>query len=73
VATGAPLRRQPTQNIAAYELYLRGSDRTLMRSDSAAREGLEYFRAGHRAGFDVPRSLGGTGADVQQGRRGRAM
>lgn len=40
----APLRRHPTQNIAAYELYLRGSDRTLLRSDSAAWEGLEYFR-----------------------------
>ena len=42
-STAAP-RRQPTQNIAAYELYLRGSDRTLLRSDSAARQGVEYFR-----------------------------
>ena len=41
---GTRPRRQPTQSIAAYELYLRGNDRTLLRSDSAAREGLEYFR-----------------------------
>ena len=39
-----PLRRLPTQSVEAYELYLRGSDRTLMRSDSAAHVGLEYFR-----------------------------
>jgi DNA-binding SARP family transcriptional activator/TolB-like protein len=39
-----PLRRQPTQNVAAYELYLRGSDRTLVRSDSGARAALDYFR-----------------------------
>lgn len=37
-------RRQPTQNIAAYELYLRGNDPALLRSDSAARKGLELFR-----------------------------
>lgn len=43
-AMGAPVRRQPTQSLAAYEFYLRGSDRTLLRSDSAAREGVEYFR-----------------------------
>ncbi|MDQ4045313.1 MAG: hypothetical protein M3173_07685, partial [Chloroflexota bacterium] len=43
-ANGEPLRRPHTQNIAAYELYLRGTDRTLLRSDSAAREGLEYLR-----------------------------
>lgn len=42
-STAAP-RRQPTQNVAAYELYLRGSDRTLLRSDSAAQRGVEYFR-----------------------------
>jgi tetratricopeptide (TPR) repeat protein len=39
-----PLHRQHTQNVAAYELYLRGSDPALLRSDSAAREGLGYFR-----------------------------
>ena len=38
------LRRKPTQNIAAYELYLRGNDRTLLRSDSTARLALEYFQ-----------------------------
>jgi DNA-binding SARP family transcriptional activator/TolB-like protein len=43
-ANGTLLRRPHTQNVAAYELYLRGTDRTLLRSDSAAREGLEYLR-----------------------------
>jgi DNA-binding SARP family transcriptional activator len=33
-----------TRSIAAYELYLRGSDPAVLRSDSAARQGLEYFR-----------------------------
>jgi TolB-like protein/tetratricopeptide (TPR) repeat protein len=36
--------RPPTRNIAAYELYLRGNDPALTRSDSGARLGLEYFR-----------------------------
>jgi DNA-binding SARP family transcriptional activator len=35
---------QRTRSIPAYELYLRGSDPALFRSDSAARRGLEYFR-----------------------------
>ena len=39
-----PPRRPQTGNIAAYELYLRGADRTLLRSDSAAREGVKYLR-----------------------------
>ena len=43
-AEGAPPRRQQTENVAAYELYVRGSDRTLLRSDSAAREGVKYLR-----------------------------
>jgi serine/threonine-protein kinase len=43
-ARGPAPRRQHTENVAAYELYLRGSDRTLLRSDSAAREGVEYLR-----------------------------
>jgi serine/threonine-protein kinase len=38
------LRRPPTENIAAYELYLRGNDPVLLRSDSGARLGLEYFK-----------------------------
>jgi TolB-like protein/DNA-binding SARP family transcriptional activator len=43
-AEGASRRRQRTTNVAAYELYLRGSDRTLLRGDSAAREGVSYLR-----------------------------
>jgi serine/threonine-protein kinase len=43
-AEGAPPHRQRTTNVAAYELYLRGSDRTLLRNDSAAREGVSYLR-----------------------------
>jgi DNA-binding SARP family transcriptional activator/Tfp pilus assembly protein PilF len=35
---------QRTRNVAAYELYLRGSDAAVLRSDSGARRGLEYFR-----------------------------
>jgi Tfp pilus assembly protein PilF len=35
---------QRTRSIPAYELYLRGSDLALLRSDSASRRGLEYFR-----------------------------
>lgn len=42
--TAVQLRQQRTSSIAAYELYLRGSDKTLLRSDSAARLGLDYFR-----------------------------
>jgi adenylate cyclase len=42
-AADAAPRRQPTQNIAAYELYLRGNDPALLRSESAARKGLELF------------------------------
>jgi TolB-like protein/DNA-binding SARP family transcriptional activator/tetratricopeptide (TPR) repeat protein len=38
------IRRGSTRNIAAYELYLRGNDPALTRSDSGARAGLEYFR-----------------------------
>ncbi len=44
VNTGTRGHRQPTRSIAAYELYLRGSDPALMRSDSAAMQRLEYFR-----------------------------
>jgi serine/threonine-protein kinase len=42
--TGRVLPQYRTQSIPAYELYLRGSDPALLRSDSAARLGLEYFR-----------------------------
>ncbi len=41
VVRGAPRR---TASIPAYELYLRGSDPALLRSDSGAREGLEHFQ-----------------------------
>jgi TolB-like protein/DNA-binding SARP family transcriptional activator/tetratricopeptide (TPR) repeat protein len=37
-------RRPPTTNVAAHELYLRGSDPTVLRSDSGALAGLNYFR-----------------------------
>ena len=42
--TLAAIQRHSTSNIAAYELYLRGNDPSLTRSDSAARVALEYFR-----------------------------
>jgi tRNA A-37 threonylcarbamoyl transferase component Bud32/tetratricopeptide (TPR) repeat protein len=42
--TAAPRsRRVGTANMAAYELYLRGRDPLLMRTDSATRVGLGYF------------------------------
>lgn len=44
VAGRQPIRRPPTRNVAAYELFLRGSDRALNRSDSAARLGVEYLQ-----------------------------
>lgn len=37
-------RRQPPRSVAAYELYVRGSDRTLIRNDSTVRMGAEMFR-----------------------------
>jgi tetratricopeptide (TPR) repeat protein len=43
-STIARIKHGDTRNIAAYELYLRGSDPVLLRSDSGAREGLELFR-----------------------------
>jgi serine/threonine-protein kinase len=43
-APGSPLRRPPTRNLAAYELYLRGSDRSLVRTDTGLRQGLEFFQ-----------------------------
>jgi serine/threonine-protein kinase len=44
---GDTVQRQPrnrTRSVPAYELYLRGTDPALLRSDSAARLGLDYFR-----------------------------
>lgn len=43
-STLATIRRGSTSNVAAHELYLRGNDPALLRSDSGARAGLEYFR-----------------------------
>jgi serine/threonine-protein kinase len=42
--TGVRLPRHRTRSIPAYELYLRGSDQTLLRNDSAARQGRDYLR-----------------------------
>ncbi len=42
--TGRRLPQHRTRSIPAYELYLRGNDPALTRSDSGARLGLEYFR-----------------------------
>lgn len=39
-----PPQRARTRNVAAYELYRRGSDRSRLRSDSAAREGMELLQ-----------------------------
>lgn len=43
-STLARIERGSTRNIAAYELYHRGNDPALLRSDSGARAGLEYFQ-----------------------------
>jgi adenylate cyclase len=40
----ARIKRGSTRNIAAYELYLRGNDPALPRTDSGARAAFEYFR-----------------------------
>ena len=42
--TLARIQRAPPRSIAAYELVLRGNDPAVLRSDSAARRGLEYFQ-----------------------------
>ncbi len=42
--TGPDLRPHQTSNVAAYELYLRGSDQSLFRSDSGVRRGVQYFK-----------------------------
>ena len=42
--SGSNLLRHRTRSIAAYELYLRGSDLTLGFTDSGVRAGLEYFK-----------------------------
>jgi DNA-binding SARP family transcriptional activator/Tfp pilus assembly protein PilF len=42
--TGRTLPELRTGSLAAYELVLRGQDPVLIRSDSGARKGLEYFQ-----------------------------
>ena len=44
VGTLGPVKHGSTHNVAAYELYLRGNDPVLYRTDSGSRAGLEYFR-----------------------------
>jgi len=39
-----PRSRNRARDVAAYELYLRGNDPTLIRSDSGPHQALEYFR-----------------------------
>ena len=39
----AKTKRASTANVAAYELYLKGNDPTLLRSDSAVRLGVDYL------------------------------
>lgn len=41
---GVRLVRHQTSSVAAYELFLRGSDETLRRSDSGIRQGVEYLK-----------------------------
>jgi len=43
-STLARIKHGSTRNIAAYELYLRGNDPVLLRSDSGVHAALEYFR-----------------------------
>jgi TolB-like protein/DNA-binding SARP family transcriptional activator len=38
------IQRGGTRSVAAYEFYLRGTDPALLRSDSGARAGREFFR-----------------------------
>jgi TolB-like protein/DNA-binding SARP family transcriptional activator len=43
-STLSRIKRGSTRSIAAYELYLRGNDPVLFRSDSGARAALAYYR-----------------------------
>ncbi|HEX6252474.1 MAG TPA: BTAD domain-containing putative transcriptional regulator [Gemmatimonadaceae bacterium] len=42
--SASAIQRRPTRSIAAYELYLRGRDPTLFRSDEGANRGLTYLQ-----------------------------
>jgi DNA-binding SARP family transcriptional activator len=43
VPLGVPVRRQPTRNIAAYELYVRGSDPAAYRTTATARTAMDHI------------------------------
>jgi TolB-like protein/DNA-binding SARP family transcriptional activator len=59
--TRGRIARGSTTNIAAYELFLRGNDPTLTRSDSAAGAGLEYFRQAIRLDPNYAAAYAGYG------------
>jgi tetratricopeptide (TPR) repeat protein len=78
--TLARIKHGSTNNIAAYELYLRGIDPVLIRSDSGTRAGLEYFRqaialdpnyAAAWAGLARMHNRLGGGDDTEMSRRDR--
>lgn len=79
-STLARIKHGSTNNIAAYELYLRGIDPVLIRSDSGTRAGLEYFRqaialdpnyAAAWAGLARMHNRLGGGDDIEMSRRDR--
>ncbi|HET7693576.1 MAG TPA: BTAD domain-containing putative transcriptional regulator [Gemmatimonadota bacterium] len=43
-AAAPPLSRNRARSVAAYELYLRGNDPALLRSDAGPHQALDYFR-----------------------------
>jgi TolB-like protein/Tfp pilus assembly protein PilF len=43
-AAASQLSRNRARNVAAYELYLRGNDPALLRSDSGPHQAIDYFR-----------------------------
>lgn len=75
--------RRRTTNVAAYELYLRGNDQTLLRSDTGVLRGVQYFQqaialdsgyAAAHAGLAVMYvSLRGRDAENRPDRELRAM
>ena len=76
----ARIKRGSTRNVAAYELYIRGNDLALARTDSGARVALEYFRqaaaldtnyAGAYAGLARMHRRVGFGDDPELSRPGR--
>jgi serine/threonine protein kinase/tetratricopeptide (TPR) repeat protein len=63
------LRRHRTRSIAAYELYLRGSDPLLLRSQPGVWKSVEYFRDAIAA--DSTYAAAHAGLALVQVRRGR--